>query len=99
MLVEFCTLTDDILLSGWVVKLPTFVPTRISNKQAFFHMWLKGMSLVLLNKDIGKASPNSEMRDIGFALEPRLMWTHAFERRRRKAVPNVDLSGKRFPPK
>src|SRR6266545_3671259 len=74
--------------TGYPPRFPTFL-----------HVWLKRTSLVLLNEDICKTSPNSEMRDIGFPLEPGFVRSHAFERGRRKVVPDVDLSCKCFPPK
>ena len=78
----------------WVVELPALLTALVAHEGAFLHVWLKKTSLVLLNEDICKTSPNSEMRDIGFSLEPGFVQSHAFERGRRKAVPDVDLSCK-----
>jgi len=71
----------------------------VAHEHAFLHVWLNRTSLVLLNEDICKTSPNSEIRDIGFPLEPGFIESHAFERGHRKAVPDMDLSCECFPPK
>ena len=47
----------------WVVELPALVTAWVSHEHAFLHVWLKRTSLVLLNEDICKTSPNFEMRD------------------------------------
>jgi hypothetical protein len=61
-------------------------------------MGLKRATLVLLNEDVRKTSPNAKMRDIRFALEPGLIGGHALERGCRKTVPDMDLSIECFPP-
>jgi len=61
--------------------------------QQFLHVWLKRMSLVLLNEYICKTSPNSEMRDIGFPLEPGFVRSHAFERGHRVASASPQSDG------
>ena len=75
----------------WIVELPALVTARIAHEHAFLHVWLKRASLVLLNEDICKTSPDSEMRDIQFLLEPGFIRCHAFERECRKVVPDMDL--------
>jgi hypothetical protein len=59
---------------------------------------LERAALVLLNEDICKASPNTKMRDIRFALEPGLMGSHALERGSREEIPNMDLGIQSIPP-
>ena len=60
-----------------IVEQPTFVPTRITQENTFLHVRLQRVALVLLNEDICKASPNTKMRDIWFALEPSLIGSFA----------------------
>jgi len=61
-------------------------------------MWLEGVALVFLNVNIGCASPNSEVRDIWFALIEGFKWGGVGERGCGKAIPDMNHRGKAVAP-
>ncbi len=47
------------LLGHWIIELPALVTRWIAHKDAFLHVRLQRFSLVSLDIDIGKCTPNT----------------------------------------
>ena len=52
------------MLSGWIPELPTLVSSWIANEDAFCHMPAQLEALILLYMHIGKATPDTKVREI-----------------------------------
>jgi len=85
-------------VSSKIIEQPTFITSGISNKDTFLSMWLEGVVLVFLNMNIGCASPNSEVRDIWFALIEGFKWSGIGKGGCGKAIPDMNHGGKAVAP-
>jgi len=78
------------LASGGIVEQPAFITSGISNEDTLLSIWLEGVALIFLNMNIGCASPNSEVRDIWFALIKGFKWSGVGEGGCGKAIPDMN---------
>ena len=54
----------------WIPEDPSLVLRRVAHESALEIVWFELRALILLQMDIGKATPDPEHRDVRFALVP-----------------------------